>query len=257
MSTVTTSDSAFPLSGKAALITGGGAGIGRATALAFAAAGARVTIADIDRASGEATAQALREAGHEAQFIHADVANAAAVEAMVAETVAAFGRLDCAFNNAGIENEERLLADYPEEVFDRTMAVNLKGVWLCLKAEVTQMQRQGGGGAIVNASSIAGLRGSKYLTIYSASKYGVIGLTKGAALGYAADGIRVNAVCPGLIDTDMMTRLPRTKAVAAERTPIGRLGTPEEIAAAVVWLCSDAASLVTGECLVLDGGVTV
>lgn len=242
--------------GKVALVTGGSSGIGRATARAFAEAGATVVLSDIDAEGGEAVAQALRDGGSEATFIRADVSQAGDVARLVAETVARYGRIDCAHNNAGIEGETVLLADYTEDGYDRLMGVNLKGVWLCLKEEIIQMQRQGGG-AIVNTASIAGLRGSAWLPVYSASKHGVVGLTRAAALGYAKDGIRVNAVCPGYVDTPMVARHDILRNRAAERTPMGRLATPEEIAGAVVWLCSDAAAYVTGETLVLDGGVTV
>lgn len=243
--------------GKVALVTGGSSGIGRATARAFAEAGAAVVLSDIDAEGGEAVAQALRDGGSEAAFVRADVSQAADVARLVAETVARYGRIDCAHNNAGILGGVAQLADVPEDEFDRLMRTNLKGVWLCLKEEIIQMQRQSGGGAIVNTASIAGLRGSAWLPIYSASKHGVVGLTRAAALGYAGDGIRVNAICPGYVDTPMVTNTPLLQERAAERTPMGRLATPEEIATAVVWLCSDAAAFMTGEAMVLDGGVTV
>ena len=241
--------------GKVALVTGGSSGIGRATAHAFAEAGATVVLSDIDAAGGEAVAQALRDGRREAAFIRADVSQAADVARLVTETVARFGRIDCAHNNAGILGGITRLADVSEDEYDRLMSINLKGVWLCLKAEILQMQRQGGG-AIVNTASIAGIRGSAWLPIYSTTKHGVVGLTRAAALGYAEDGIRVNAVCPGYVDTQMVTNTPLLQQRAAERTPMGRLATPEEIAAAVLWLCSDASSYVTGEAMVLDGGAT-
>ena len=241
--------------GKVALVTGGSSGIGRATAHAFAEAGATVVLSDIDAAGGEAVAQALRDGRREAAFIRADVSQAADVARLVTETVARFGRIDCAHNNAGILGGITRLADVREDEYDRLMSINLKGVWLCLKAEILQMQRQGGG-AIVNTASIAGIRGSAWLPIYSTTKHGVVGLTRAAALGYAEDGIRVNAVCPGYVDTQMVTNTPLLQQRAAERTPMGRLATPEEIAAAVLWLCSDASSYVTGEAMVLDGGAT-
>lgn len=243
------------LAGKVALVTGGSTGIGRATARAFAAAGASVVLADVNEAAGEALAQELRDAGQTAIFLRADVAQAGDVERLVSETVAQFGRVDCAHNNAGILGGIARLAEVSEDEYDRLMGVNLKGVWLCLRAEILQMQRQGGG-AIVNTASIAGIRGSAWLPIYSTTKHGVVGLTRAAALGYAEDGIRVNAVCPGYVDTQMVTNTPLLQQRAAERTPMGRLATPEEIAAAVVWLCSDAASYMTGEALVMDGGAT-
>lgn len=242
--------------GKVALVTGGSSGIGRATAHAFAEAGATVVLSDIDAAGGEAVAQALRDGRREAAFIRADVSQAADVARLVTETVARFGRIDCAHNNAGILGGVARVADVAEDEFDRLMSVNLKGVWLCLKEEILQMQRQGGGGTIVNTASIAGIRGSAWLPIYSTTKHGVVGLTRAAALGYAEEGIRVNAICPGYVDTQMVNNTPLLQQRAAERTPMGRLAAPEEIAAAVVWLCSDAAAYMTGETMVLDGGVT-
>jgi NAD(P)-dependent dehydrogenase (short-subunit alcohol dehydrogenase family) len=244
------------MAGKVALVTGGSSGIGRATARAFAEAGATVVLSDINAADGEVVAQAIRDGGSEATFIQADVSQAADVARLISETVARYGRIDYAHNNAGILGGVAQLADVAEDEFDRLISVNLKGVWLCLKEEILQMQRQSGGGAIVNTASIAGIRGSAWLPIYSASKHGVIGLTRSAALAYAADSIRVNAICPGYVDTTMVTNTPLLQARAAERTPLGRLATPEEIAAAVLWLCSDASSYVTGEAMVLDGGVT-
>lgn len=242
--------------GKVALVTGGSAGIGRATARAFAAAGARVVLADLDEAGGKAVAQELRDAGQTAVFMQADISQAAEVSRLIADTVATFGRLDCAHNNAGILGGVARVADVAEDEFDRLMSVNLKGVWLCLKEEILQMQRQGEGGTIVNTASIAGIRGSAWLPIYSTTKHGVVGLTRAAALGYAEEGIRVNAICPGYVDTQMVNNTPLLQQRAAERTPMGRLAAPEEIAAAVVWLCSDAAAYMTGEMMVLDGGVT-
>lgn len=244
------------LAGKVALVTGGSSGIGRATARAFADAGATVVLSDINAAGGEVVAQAIRDGGSEATFIQADVSQAADVTRLVTETVARYGEINYAHNNAGILGGVAQLADVAEDEFDRLISVNLKGVWLCLKEEILQMQRQGGGGAIINTASIAGIRGSAWLPIYSASKHGVVGLTRSAALAYAGDGIRVNAICPGYVDTTMVTDTPLLQARAAERTPLGRLATPEEIAAAVIWLCSDASSYVTGEAMVLDGGVT-
>jgi NAD(P)-dependent dehydrogenase (short-subunit alcohol dehydrogenase family) len=185
-----------------------------------------------------------------------DVSQAAEVSRLIADTVAKFGRLDCAHNNAGILGSVARVADVAEDEFDRLISVNLKGVWLCLKEEILQMQRQGGGGTIVNTASIAGVRGSAWLPIYSTTKHGVVGLTRAAALGYADEGIRVNAVCPGYVDTAMVRDTPLLQQRAAERTPLGRLASPEEIAAAVLWLCSDASSYITGEAMVLDGGVT-
>ncbi|HEY7492479.1 MAG TPA: SDR family oxidoreductase [Candidatus Tectomicrobia bacterium] len=247
------------LSGKVALVTGGGSGIGQATALAFAREGARVVVADVIAAGGAETVTRIQQAGGEATFVKTDVSQATEVEALIAATVATYGRLDCAHNNAGIEGTQALTADYPEADWDRVIAVNLKGVWLCLKYELQQMQRQGQG-AIVNTASIAGLVGAHRIPAYVASKHGVVGLTKAAALEYAKAGIRVNAVCPGVIRTPMVERLffsrhPRAEARLTAFEPIGRLGTPEEVAAAVVWLCSDATSFITGHTLAVDGGI--
>lgn len=240
------------LEGKVALVTGAGAGIGRASALAFAAAGARVVAADIDKEGGEATRQAIVQAGGEAIFAHVDVTKAADVNALIAQTVERFGRLDCAHNNAGVLGTVAQLIDSPDDNFDRVMDVNVKGVWLCLKAEIRQMLAQGGG-AIVNTASSAGVKGSPTLPAYSASKHAVVGLTKSVALAYARDGIRVNAVCPGYVDTDLLDRLfagePERKESERRGTLLGRFGSADEIAATVVWLCSDAASLMTAHAL--------
>jgi NAD(P)-dependent dehydrogenase (short-subunit alcohol dehydrogenase family) len=245
------------LSGKVALVTGGGSGIGRASARAFARAGARVVVADVDAAAGEETARVIAADGSEGRFVRADVAREEDVAALVAAAVAAYGRLDCAHNNAGIEGQMALLAEYAEAEWARVLAVNLTGVWLCLKHEIARMARQGGG-AIVNTASIAGLTGFARAPAYCASKHGVIGLTRSAAHGYAKAGIRVNAICPGWIETAMVDRIaasnPDLNTYLLGRTPVGRLGTPEEIAEAVVWLCSDAASFVTGAAIVADGG---
>ena len=244
--------------GKVALVTGGGSGIGRATALAFARQGARVVVADVAVSGGEETVQRIQNAGGEAIFLRTDVSQAAEVEALIAKAVSTYGRLDCAHNNAGIEGVEARTADYPEDDWDRVIAINLKGVWLCMKYEIPHMQQQGGG-AIVNTASIAGLVGAQRMPAYVASKHGVAGLTKAAALEYAKAHIRVNAVCPGVIRTPMVERLLDRHARAESRLtafePIGRFGTPEEVAEAVVWLCSDAASFVTGHTMAVDGGI--
>jgi NAD(P)-dependent dehydrogenase (short-subunit alcohol dehydrogenase family) len=240
------------LDGKVALVTGAAAGIGRASALAFASAGARVVVADIDDAGGAATAQAIVANGGEALFARVDVTNATDVNRLIAQTVERFGRLDCAHNNAGVLGTVAPLIDSPDDNFERVMNVNVMGVWLCLKAEIRQMLAQGGG-AIVNTASSAGVKGSPILPAYSASKHAVVGLTKSVALAYARDGIRVNAVCPGYVETDLLDRLfagePEKKERERLGTLIGRFGTPEEIAATVVWLCSDAASLMTAHAL--------
>lgn len=245
--------------GQVALVTGASAGIGRATALAFAAAGAAVVVADVNDTQGEATAAEIRDGGGRAIYVHADVADADQVAAMVAATVDEFGRLDHAFNNAGIEGEPAPLADCPRENWDRTLAVNLTGVFSCLQAEIPAL-RDSGGGSIVNCASIAGLNGFPQLAAYVASKHGVNGLTKAAALELAPEGIRVNSVCPGAIDTEMVARVAAEQPEMIERTiaahPLGRLGRPEEIASTVLWLCSDAAGFVTGQAIAVDGGFT-
>ncbi len=243
---------------KVALVTGSGSGIGRASALTFAREGAQVVVSDVAVEGGEETVQLIKNAGGEAMFIKADVSQAAQVEALIAKAVEAYGRLDCAHNNAGIEGNSAKVADYDEADWNRVIAINLTGVWLCMKYEIPQMLQQGGG-AIVNTSSVAGLLGFRTGSAYVASKHGVLGLTKTAALEYAKSGIRVNAVCPGAIDTPMMGRItdhrPHRAAKMAAGEPVGRMGTPQEIAEAVVWLCSDAASFVTGHPMAVDGGI--
>ncbi len=244
---------------KVVLVTGGGGGIGRATALAFARAGARVAVVDRDAYAGQETADRVASTGAKAIFIPTDVTKSAEVEDMVVQTVQAFGRLDCAFNNAGIEIENQRLHECPEERFDSSLAVNVKGVWLCLKHEIAQMLKQGGG-AIVNTASVAGLVAAPKMAAYSASKHAVVGLTKSAAVEYARANIRVNAVCPGVIRTAMFERAaqanPGVADIAARLHPVGRLGEADEVAAVVLWLCSDAASFVTGHAHTVDGGMT-
>jgi NAD(P)-dependent dehydrogenase (short-subunit alcohol dehydrogenase family) len=249
------------LDGKVALVTGGAAGIGRATALAFAEAGAAVMVADVNAMGGEETVSLIRGDGGQAAFTRCDVTSEADVEAMVHFTIDTFGSIDCAFNNAGILERQSgtMLADLDKEHWDLVIGTNLTGVFLCLKHEIRAMLR-GGGGSIANTSSIAGLRGTATLPSYGVSKHGVISLTKSAAQGYGGRGIRVNAVCPGLIDTSMLDELAeKVPAVAASLDsgqPLGRPGHPPEVAAAVVWLCSDAASYVTGIAMPVDGGRT-
>ena len=246
------------LDNKIALVTGAGSGIGRATALVFAREGAKVVVADIVVEGGQETVQQIEAAGGEAIFVKADVSQAADVEALIAKTVETYGRLDCAFNNAGIEGSVKPTIDCTEEEFDRTIAVNLTGVWLCMKYEIQQMLSQGGG-TIVNTASAAGLVGFPGLPDYVASKHGVVGLTKTAALEYAKSGIRVNAVCPGVIQTPMVERgaqlSPGFDELAVSMEPVGRFGQPAEVGEAVVWLCSDAASFVTGIPMQVDGGL--
>jgi NAD(P)-dependent dehydrogenase (short-subunit alcohol dehydrogenase family) len=247
------------LEGRVALVTGGSAGIGLASSLAFAREGARVMIGSRDRERGEAAVAAVQAAGGEAHFQPTDVGVPAEVEALVAACVEHFGRLDCAFNNAATGGPGKLCADIEEEEFERTVAVNLRGAWLCMKHEIRQMLRQGGG-AIVNMSSVDGLTGSPNGSDYSASKHGVDGLTKSAAIEYGRKGIRVNAICGGGFATEMLARgyghdLAWVESYRRPAIPLGRLGRPEECAEAAVWLCSDAASYVTGVCLPVDGGL--
>jgi NAD(P)-dependent dehydrogenase (short-subunit alcohol dehydrogenase family) len=246
------------LQGKVALVTGGGSGIGRATALAFARAGARVVVADVDAEGGRETCQRLADAGGEAHFVAADVSRAGEVAAMVEAAVRTCGRIDCAFNNAGIGGGIlAATADYDEDTWDRVLAVNLTGVWLCMRSEIRQMLAQGGG-AIVNNASVAGLVGSRVGAAYTASKHGVVGLTRAAAIEYGPANIRINAVCPSWIVTPLTEKATAGHPAFLEqliaRQPTGRLGTPEQVAAAVVWLCSEAASFVTGHPLPVDGG---
>ncbi|MGH7965541.1 MAG: SDR family oxidoreductase [Candidatus Binatia bacterium] len=247
------------MNGKIALVTGASSGIGRATALTFAREGAKVVAADVTVAAGEETVRMIQAAGGEAVFIKADVSKGTDVEALIKKTVETYGRLDCAFNNAGIEGKFSPTIEGTEENWQRVIDINLKGVWLCLKYEIIQMLKQGGG-AIVNTASVAGLVGAAGGSAYVASKHGVNGLTKTAALEYAKQGIRVNSVCPGGIRTPMLERImsgnPGMSEMIAAMEPVGRLGKPEEIAEAVVWLCSDSASFVTGLPMAVDGAMT-
>ncbi|HEX2878490.1 MAG TPA: SDR family oxidoreductase [Polyangiaceae bacterium] len=241
-----------------ALVTGGAAGIGKAAVLAFAAQGAKVAFCDVKKEQGEELANSIEKSGGRALFIQADVSKSADVERLIGLTVKTYGRIDHAFNNAGIEGQLATTADCSEENFDRTLAINLKGVWLCMRYEIQQMLKQGAG-AIVNMSSVAGLIGFPNLPAYVASKHAVVGLTKTAALEYAKQGIRINAICPGVIHTEMIDRVTGRNADVEKQfinlEPMGRMGTPEEIAAGALWLCSNAASFVTGHALTVDGGL--
>jgi NAD(P)-dependent dehydrogenase (short-subunit alcohol dehydrogenase family) len=242
--------------GKVALVTGAGSGIGRASALAFAREGARVAVVDIDAANAAETVAKIEAAGGEAFAATVDVSQAGQVRAVIEQTVQTYGRLDCAHNNAGILGPRALTADFPEEDWDRIMSIDLKGIWHCLRFEIPQMLSQGGG-AIVNTSSSAGLAGMRGFPAYTAAKHGVAGLTKTAALDYVRQGIRVNAVCPGFIKTPMIEGVPPDTEQPDPTVPAGRLGKPSEVAEAVLWLCSDAASYVTGHMLVVDGAMLV
>lgn len=243
---------------KVALVTGAGSGLGFATAKAFAESGASVVLADWHEEAAQTAAKELANKGHKTLAVRCDVSDDAQVEAMVKQTVATFGRLDAAYNNAGVQNVLAETADTTREDYDRVMGINLRGVWSCMKFELQQMRKQGSG-TIVNCSSLGGLVGGAERGIYHAAKHGVIGFTKSAALEYAARGIRINAVCPGLIWTpmaDQMVAAGQGEALKAmeKSVPMGRVGRPEEIAGAVLWLCSDAASYVTGQSISVDGG---
>lgn len=249
------------VAGKVALVTGGGSGIGRASAIALAREGAKTVIADVDVKGGNESAQEIEAAGGEALFVEADVSRSKEVEALMARAVERFGRLDCAVNNAGIQGEMNPTDECSEENWNRTIAVNLTGVWLCMKYEIARMRAQGSG-AIVNVASNFGFVGSPGMPAYSAAKHGVLGLTKTAALEYAQSGIRVNAVCPDPVQTPLVDNMLIAQPDQAgeimdsitRRLPAGRLGRPEEIAEAIVWLCSDRASFATGIAMPVDGG---
>jgi NAD(P)-dependent dehydrogenase (short-subunit alcohol dehydrogenase family) len=249
------------LDGKVTFVTGAASGIGRATALAFVREGANIVVADIDQQGSQDTASMIEDRGGQALAVSCDVTSGEDVQAALTKTVERFGRLDYVFNNAGAEQQPKPTADITEEEWDRIITINLKGVFLCLKHQIPLLLLQHGGGAIVNTSSGAGIKVFGGGAAHAAAKHGVVGLTKDAALDYAASNIRINAICPGIIDTEMMDRFTgrtpeeRDRVIAQE--PIGRMGRPEEIAAAVVWLCSDAASFVPGHALVADGGQTL
>ena len=246
--------------GKVAFVTGAANGIGRAAALAFAREGASVVVADISEQGNQETARMIEKAGGRALAVRCDVSRDKDVKAALEKTIETFGRLDFAFNNAGVEQPITPAADLTEEEWDRIVGINLRSVFLCMKHEIPLMLKQGGG-VIVNTSSGAGVRGIAGQAAYCAAKFGIVGLTKAAALDYANSNIRVNAVCPGIINTPMMDRFSggtpegRERVIAQE--PVGRMGKPEEIAGAVVWLCSNAAAFVVGHAMVIDGGQTV
>ena len=248
--------------GKVALVTGAAGGMGRAIAIAFAEAGARVVVSDIAVDGGNDTVGLVTDAGGQARFIAADVANSTSVEQLVRGTVDAFGTLDCAVNAAAIELERDRLADVDEETFDRVIAVNLKSIYLCMKYQIRQFLAQGEGGTIVNIASTNSFRPQPHQSAYTASKHGVIGITRSAAIDYAVDGIRINAICPGAIDTPMLrdaiARRGREPQEVADRLSLlGRFGRPEEIAKAALWLCSEDSSFTIGHALAVDGGYLV
>ena len=245
--------------GKIALVTGAGTGIGRASAQLLAAKGAKVLVTDFDDAVGNETVESIIEAGGEAEYLHADMSSSGDIEAMVDTVVSKWGRLDCAVNNAGIAGSlGKPLVDYPDEVFDKVISVNLKGVFLCMKHQIKQMLSQDSGGAIVNVASAAGLIGLPNAA-YTASKHGVVGMTKSAAITYSKDKIRINSICPGYIDTPAIAPALNAGEEVANALiamhPIGRLGEASEVAEAIVWLCSDAASFMAGHALAVDGGL--
>lgn len=247
------------LKNKVALVTGGTSGIGRATAIAFGAAGAKVVFSGRREAEGEATAALIRETGAECSFVRSDVSSETDIKALVQKTIETYGRLDCAFNNAGIDSPSKPLHEQSIEDFDKLMAINVRGLFLCMKYEIQQMLSQGAG-AIVNNSSMGGLIAFPGISPYNASKHAVMGLTRSAALDYAKQGIRINAINPGIIATEMIDRIAEQQGNTADdlasTVPMGRMGQAEEIAQAVVFLCSDAASYITGQPLVIDGGFT-
>lgn len=250
-------ESKFDFKGKVAFVTGASSGIGRATALAFAQAGASICVADIQVEDGTSTAREIEKRGGRAFYVRCDVSKENDITDAIQKTIATYGRLDFGINNAGIEGQQCTTLECPVENWDRVIAINLTGTWLCMKHQLPHMLKQGSG-SIVNVSSIAGVIGFQNIPAYVASKHGVVGLTKTAALEYAKTGIRVNAVCPGVIQTPMIERFTHGEAQAqkmlVEGEPVGRVGQPEEIASSILWLCSDGASFVTGHPLVVDGG---
>jgi len=244
--------------GKVALVTGGASGIGQATALAFAREGAAVVVADMAGDAGEETARSIQQSGAQSIFVQADITNVSQVQAMVQRIEDAYGRLDFALNSAGIDGTRARTAEYPEDTWRQVLEVNLTGVFLCMKYEIPLMLRHHGG-VIVNMASVAGLAGFPAHAAYTASKHGVIGLTRTAALEYARAGIRVNALCPTYTRTPMLERMiqaqPDLESRLQARVPMGRLASPEEIAAAAIYLCTDSAAFITGQALVMDGGI--
>jgi NAD(P)-dependent dehydrogenase (short-subunit alcohol dehydrogenase family) len=245
------------LGGKVAIVTGASGGIGRATARALACEGAQVVVADVSESGGQETVNLINANGGSAFFVRTDVSKDDDVKAMVQRAVEQFGGIDLAFNNAGIEGVQAPAADFAEKDWNRVLSINLTGVWLCMKYEIPEMLKRGGG-AIVNCSSVAGLVGFPGIAPYVASKHGVVGLTKTAALDYATADIRINAICPGVIETEMIHRFthedPRAETQMAEMAPVHRMGRPEEIADAVIWMLSDASSFTTGQAIAVDGG---
>jgi NAD(P)-dependent dehydrogenase (short-subunit alcohol dehydrogenase family) len=259
--------------GKVALVTGAAGGIGRASALAFARHGAKVVVADVQTAGGEETARQIKQAGGDAAFVRAEISQTQEVRSLIRQTLTLFGRIDFAHNNAGIEGVRARTAALKEEDWDRVIGINLKGTWLSMKFEIPEMLKQGAG-AIVNTASVAGQVGLSRFAAYAASKHGIVGLTQSAALEYARFGIRINAVCPGMIDTELLSRgffgTPKShslvdrfvhrwrrrigKKILTATQPARRMGSADEVAEAVVWLCSDSASFVTGHALAVDGG---